>query len=197
MILKAWTQSNIKYKIYSKLQLCLLILCIIAGLSFQAQLNGNCIFFPYALAMEPSIDIYNMAYAYIDDKYSTFLTEFRGPICHTVSCSILMPTGMHAGLSGSWHGRSTNITFGECITNRLESVNCQCTGKSCFKTGSSLPQFFEDLTAVMWHKRQHTLLMSTDNVSINSYPSDSMHAQFSLALTLFAANMSLKQLHLA
>jgi len=102
---------------------------------------------------------------------------------------------IHVGLSGFCHCRS-NITFSEHTANRQESVNRQLKAVLRLAKWQLLTQFLKDLTAtiaVILHERQQTVVMST----VNSYPSDSMHAQFLSALTPFVANISLKQLRLA
>jgi len=87
------------------------------------------------------------------------------------------PASVMQYFSANWHPcrqewvlcwQRQNVTFGEGTNNRLESVNRRL--KAVVRTGSSLPQFFEDLTAAvtcMRQKRHHALLAATDKVPVN------------------------------
>jgi len=118
-----------------------------------------------------------------------------------------MPASVVRYFDANWHPcrqewvlcwQRENVTFGERTNNRLESVNRRL--KAVVRSGSSLPQFFKDLTAAigcMRHERVQALLTATDKVCVRPYSADSVQAQFSSALTSFATRLVLQQLQLA
>ena len=118
-----------------------------------------------------------------------------------------MPASVVRYFDANWHPcrrewvlcwQRKNVTFGERMNNRLESVNQRL--KAVVRSGSSLPQFFKDLTAAigcMRHEREQALLTATDKVCVRQYAADSVQAQFSSALTPYATSLVLQQLQLA
>ena len=138
-----------------------------------------------------------LAYAKSDEEYNSLRESFRTS----------MPQTVVQYYEANWHTcrhewvlcwQRQNVTFGERTNNRLESVNKRL--KAVIKSGSSLPNFFKDLIAMlacMRMERHHTILSVTDKVSVKHYPVGSAQSKFSAALTPFACSLVLKQLKLA
>src|SRR6218665_1801851 len=111
-----------------------------------------------------------LAYAKSDEEYNSLRESFRTS----------MPQTVVQYYEANWHTcrhewvlcwQRQNVTFGERTNNRLESVNKRL--KAVIKNGSSLPNFFKDLIAMlacMRMERHHTILSVTDKVSVKHYP---------------------------
>ncbi|XP_065675633.1 uncharacterized protein LOC136091849 [Hydra vulgaris] len=107
-----------------------------------------------------------MTYAATEKEYEMLRDEF-----HKV-----MPPSVVKYVEVNWHAcrfewvrcwQQQNVTFGECTTNRLESINRRI--KAVVSLLSPLPIFFKDLLSViacMRQERDHKYINTTERVPI-------------------------------
>nr|XP_047146225.1 zinc finger SWIM domain-containing protein 1-like [Hydra vulgaris] len=135
-----------------------------------------------------------MTYATTEKEYKKLRDEF-----HKV-----MPPPIVKYVEVNWHAcrfewvrcwQQQNITFGECTTNRLESINRRI--KAVVSLLSSLPIFFKDLLTViacMRQERDHKYITSTERVPVSAVASFQYERDYKDILTPFAFSFVKSQL---
>ena len=136
-----------------------------------------------------------MTYATIEEEYEMLRDEF-----HKV-----MPPSVVKYVEVNWHvcrfewvccWQQQNVTFGECTTDRLESISRRI--EAVVSLLSPLPIFFKDLLTViacMRQERDHKYINTTEWVSVSAVASFQYERDYKNILTLFAFSFVKSQLN--